>query len=131
MQVQFVKSELPAGELEFVGQAVHSAAPFDSVYPPATHAAQLPPSGPEKPTLQVQNELPSDELEFDGQTVHDASADLPSCSPYLPAPQSWQVEISEAPTAVEYFPIPQTVQTAGPVDPLYLPLSHDVHPDPE
>ena len=86
--MQLVNVELPAGELEFVGQAVHSAAPFDSLYPPATHAAQLPPSGPEKPTLQVQNELPSDELEFDGQTVHDASADLPVSTPYLPAPQS-------------------------------------------
>ena len=86
--MQLVNVELPAGELEFVGQAVHSAVPFDFLYHPASHAAQLPPSGPEKPTLQVQNELPSDELEFDGQTVHDASADLPVSTPYLPAPQS-------------------------------------------
>ena len=129
--MQLVNVELPAGELEFVGQAVHKADPFDGLYPPATHAVQLPPSGPEKPTLQVQNELPSDELEFDGQPVHDASADLPGCSPYLPAPQSWQVELAEAPTAAEYFPVPHSVQLANPVDSLNLPGSQAVHPDPE
>ena len=129
--MQLVNAELPAGELEFVGQAVHSADPVDALYPPAPHAAQLPASGPEKPALQVQNELPSDELEFDGQTVHDASADLPVSTPYLPAPQSWQVEFAEAPLAVEYFPVPQSVQTADPLNALYLPGTHAVHCGPE
>ena len=88
MQMQLVNVELPAGELEFVGQAVHKADPFDGLYPPATHAVQMPPSGPEKPTLHVQIELPGSELEFGKQPVQDVSADLPVCAPYLPAPQS-------------------------------------------
>ena len=129
--MQLVNVELPAGELEFVGQAVHKADPFDGLYPPATHAVQLPPSGPEKPTLQVQNELPSDELEFDGQPVHHVSSDLPVCAPYLPAPQSWQVELPEAPTTAEYFPVPHSVQSADPVDAVYLPGEHAVHCGPE
>ncbi len=131
LQMQLVNAELPAGELEFVGQAVHSADPVDALYPPAPHAAHSSPSGPEKPALQVQNELPSDELEFDGQTVHDASADLPVSTPYLPAPQSWQVEFDEAPSAVEYFPVPQSVQLADPLNALYLPGAQSVHCGPE
>jgi hypothetical protein len=45
--MQLVEIELPAGEMEFVGQSVHSVLPVDGLYFPATHAAQLPPSGPE------------------------------------------------------------------------------------
>ena len=56
--MQLVKVELPADEVEFVGQEVHSADPVDALYPPATHAVHAPPSGPEKPALQEQNELP-------------------------------------------------------------------------
>ena len=63
--------------------------------------------------------------------VHDALADLPVSMPYLPAPQSAQVELSEAPSAAEYFPIPHSVQSADPVDALYLPGAHAMHPDPE
>ena len=64
LQVQLVKAELPAGELEFVGQVMHVeiavtaveyvpapqsvqlADPVDVLYFPATHAAHVPPSGP-------------------------------------------------------------------------------------
>ena len=129
--MQLVNIELPAAELEFVGQAVHSADPVDTLYPPTPHAAHWPPSGPENPALQVQNELPSDELEFDGQTVHDASLDLPVSTPYLPASQSRQFESAEAPSAVEYFPAGQYVQTANPVKFLYVPGAHATHCGPE
>jgi hypothetical protein len=128
--MQLVNVELPAGESEFVGQAWHSPVPVDGLYFPATHAVQLPPSGPEKPTLHVQIELPGSELEFGTQPVQDVSADLPVCAPYLPAPHSWQVEFDEALCTVEYFPVPHSVQLADPVDSLYLPGSHAVHPDP-
>jgi hypothetical protein len=42
LQVQFFKVALPAGELEFDGQAMQSADPFDAWYFPATHAVHMP-----------------------------------------------------------------------------------------
>ena len=105
--MQLVNVELPTGELEFVGQPVHSDDPVDALYPPDTQAAQLSVSGPEKPALQVQIELPSDEWEFDGQEMH--------------------VEFAEAPTAAEYVPAPQSVQVAFPVKVLYFPAAHAAH----
>ena len=74
LQMQLVKAALPAGELEFDGQALHvelaedptaveyvpaaqslqTAEPVDALYLPASHAAHVPPSGPENPALQVQ-----------------------------------------------------------------------------
>ena len=104
---------LPADELFKDGQAVQAADPVDSLYFPATHAVQLPPSGPVDPALQVQLVkflFPAGEVEFDGQAVH--------------------VELDEAPTAVEYVPAPQSVQAADPVDALYLPATHAVHVPP-
>ena len=74
LQVQLVEAALPAGELEFDGQAlhvefaeaptaveyvpapqsVHRPDPANALYFPAPHAEQLPPAGPENPALQVQ-----------------------------------------------------------------------------
>ena len=63
------------------------------------------------PTMQlVEAALPTGELEFDGQALH--------------------VELSEDPTAVEYVPAAQSLQTAEPVDALYLPATHAVHVPP-
>ena len=110
LQMQLVKAALPAGELEFDGQALHvelaedpiaveyvpaaqslqTAEPVDALYLPASHAVHVPPSGPENPALQVQcvkEALPAGELEFDGQAV----------------------------------------QAADPVDALYFPAAHAVH----
>ena len=84
LQLQFVKASLPAGELEFDGQSEHATDPVDALYFPATHAVQVPPRGPVDPALQVQfvkDALPAGELAFDGQAL--------------------QVELAEAPTAVE------------------------------
>ena len=44
--VQLVKVELPAGELEFVGQSMQTADPVDALYLPATHAVHVSASGP-------------------------------------------------------------------------------------
>ncbi len=95
LQVQLA---LPAGELEFDGQSEHATDPVDALYFPATHAVQVPPRGPVHPALQVQfvkDALPAGELAFDGQAL--------------------QVELAEAPTAVEYVPAPQVVHRAAPV----------------
>ncbi len=108
--MQLVKAGLPASELEFDGQSVHVTDPVDTLYCPATHAVQMPPSGPVHPALQVhfsKAPLPVDELVFDGQTMH--------------------VEVSEAPTAVEYVPAPQLVQMAAPVAVEYVPAPQSVH----
>jgi hypothetical protein len=50
-------------------------------------------------------------------------ADAPVAVEYVPAPQ---LVHSAAPTTVEYFPVPQTVQRADPPDILYLPSTHTV-----
>jgi hypothetical protein len=44
--------------------------------------------------------------------------------------QAMHVEFAEAPTAVEYVPAPQFVQSAPPVDVLYLPATHAAHGPP-
>ena len=84
--------------------SVQVADPIDVLYFPATHAAHGSPFGPVDPALQVQfvkAALPAGDLEFDGQALH-----------------------VEAPTAVEYFPVQQSVHRADPVDALYLPATH-------
>jgi hypothetical protein len=109
-EAQVVKAELPAGELEFDGQSLHKADPADALYFPATHAVQIPPSGPVHPVLQVQffkAALPAGDLAFDGQTLH--------------------VELADAPTAAEYVPVPQSVQRTDPVEALYFPPTQAVH----
>jgi hypothetical protein len=91
LQVQLVKAALPAGELEFDGQAEHATDPVNALYFPATHAEQVPPAGPVDPALQVQlvkAELPTGELEFDGQSVHAAD---PVNALYFPATHAEQV----------------------------------------
>jgi hypothetical protein len=62
-----------AAEYVPVPQSVHTAAPVDVLYFPATHAVHVPPSGPVEPELQVQfvkAGLPEGELEADGQARH-------------------------------------------------------------
>ena len=54
--------------------------------------------------------LPAGELEFDGQAL--------------------QFELAEAPTAVEYVPVPQSVHAADPVNVLYFPAAHAMHVPP-
>jgi H2-forming N5,N10-methylenetetrahydromethanopterin dehydrogenase-like enzyme len=58
----------------------------------------------------VKTALPGGELEFGGQSMH--------------------VELAEAPTAVEYVPAAQSLQTADPVNALYCPASHGVQVSP-
>ncbi len=108
--MQFVTAELPADELEFVGQSLQLADPVDALYFPATHAVHVSPSGPVHPVLQVQEALPAGELDPAGQVMH--------------------VELAEAPTAVEYVPAPQSVHSAAPFKVLYLPGMHAGHVPP-
>ena len=130
LQEQFVKSALPAGEMEFDGQAlhvelaeaptaveyapvpqsVHRADPVDTLYFPATHAVQVPPSGPEKPALQLQTLdvlLPAGESE---SAIHARHAD--------------------APASAEYVPSLHSLQSVEPLSLLYLPAPHAVHAPP-
>jgi hypothetical protein len=67
LQRQAAEAELPAGALEFDGQALHvefAEAPTAVEYVPA------------------------------GQAVHDASAVCPVATPYFPAPQTRQVSVT-------------------------------------
>jgi hypothetical protein len=70
---------------------VHAEAPVASLYVPAPHAVQVPPSGPDQPTLQVQllkAVLCSGELESAGQLLQ---LTAPDTLLYLPAPHAVHV----------------------------------------
>ena len=104
--------------------------PVDALYLPATHAMQTLPSGPVHPLLQVQfvkAALPAGEFESDGQVLHVELSEAPSAVEYVPAPQ---LVHRAAPVAGEYVPAPQSVHAAGPVDALYFPATHGVHRPP-
>ena len=94
--MQSVTTVLALGEWEYAGHPMHCDVPVNTLYVPAPHGAQVPPSGPEYPALQVQIELPSGELESGEQPRH--------------------VDASEAPTAVEYLPAAHAVHAANPDD---------------
>ena len=70
---------------------VHAEAPVASLYVPAPHAVQVPPSGPDQPTLQVQllkAVLCSGELESAGQLLQ---LSAPDTLLYLPATHAMQL----------------------------------------
>jgi hypothetical protein len=68
-----------------------SSAIHTGVYFPATHSAQVPPSGPAEPALQVQlvtAELPAGDVASVGQAMHERADDSLE---YLPAEQGMHV----------------------------------------
>ena len=90
-------------------QSVHSPDPDASLYLPAKHLVQGPPSLPLYPALQAQSvtlSLPEGEPENDGHCVQ-------------------TVSLVAASTA-EYLPPSQLVQDKGPDDDLYFPAAHVV-----
>ncbi len=171
LHVQLVEAGLPAGDdasedvvqavhvdsanaplaVEYLPapQSVHVAGPVPILYLPATHAVQVPPFGPENPTLQMQPakaEVPAGEFEFSGQVML-VSVAAPVPTRYLPAAES----VHEAdPVVVLYFPGTQVEQplVGAPPRPVYpglqmqslvnalvvvsveLPVGHIVQPPP-
>ena len=91
-----MSSMLPALELEFAGQLVHSALPTTSLYVPSGHASHGPLMGPVYPlshsplapaalepaTQSAARSLDGEEAESGGQLRH---AELPGASLYFPA----------------------------------------------
>ena len=80
-------AELAAEVLENVpfGHVEQTTEPFCALYLPGTHAKQEPPSGPSKPTLQMQlaREILLDgEFESDGHARQRAEAEYE----YVPSP---------------------------------------------
>ena len=47
MQLQFITVELPGDDVDLDGQLMHATDPAESLYFPASHAAHVPPRGPE------------------------------------------------------------------------------------
>jgi hypothetical protein len=47
MQLQFIRVELPGEEVDIAGQSLQADDPGDALYFPASHAAHVPPRGPE------------------------------------------------------------------------------------
>ena len=108
--MQFVIAMLPVGEMERCGQSSQSPDPAVLLNLPAAHALHVPPLGPDQPALQAQLAkavLCAGELESAG---HDKQVDEPVVS--------------------EYVPLLQTLQTASPLTPLYLPATHAVQAPP-
>ena len=97
LQVQAVEASLPAGELLFAGQAVHTQLPLLDQYSPALqelHGEHSSPLAPVKPVLQIQSEralLRASEMLFAGQSEHTPDDVCPVDGEYLPAPQSVQL----------------------------------------
>ena len=94
-------------------QSRHAAEPVPILYFPAPHAVHAPPSGPEKPATHTQS----------------VAASLPVVDCEL-AGQLRQVPIAVAPVAAEYWPAPQSVHAAEPVDVLYFPATQPKHVPP-
>ena len=114
--MQLVKLELPADEMEFVGQSMHADAPVNTLYFPASHGAHVPPSGPEYPALHLQAanaELCPCEVAFPGHVRHVESDVAPKVAEYFCASQ-----LLHSPTPEEclYFPAPQAVHVS-PLEP--------------
>ena len=99
--MQSVEAELGLGELELVGQSVHTALPVVDLYFPVTHAEHVPPFAPVYPTMHVQAataELGLGELEFVGHVK--------------------QVPMCVAANVAEYVPVAQFVQATKDVAPV-------------
>jgi len=141
LQIQAVMAELELGEVEPVGQFVHTVAPateYDPavqvvhdalpvifLYFPVTHATHEPPFGPLKPALQAQAaiaELETGEIELEGQLEH---VDTPAAE-YFPVAQA----VHTAEPAMENDPAVQVVHDALPVMSLYFPSTHATHEPP-
>ena len=152
--VQVLSKEAPAAvEYLPLPQSVQGSLPCVALYPPASHAAHVPPSGPVYPGLHrqlVRRLLPLRESECSGQLSHTSTSAEPKTALYVPAPQSIQLPAAEAPVlvrylpasqlvqvlskeapaAVEYLPLPQSVQGSLPCVALYPPASHATHVPP-
>jgi hypothetical protein len=129
LQVHLVRRALAAGECDFSGHNLHSLAtspttveyspakqwlhgmsPLATLYLPAVHCTQAPPSGPVDPGLHLQSVsllLACREREFDVQ--------------------GWQVCAAEAAENTEYVPSRQLIHRDAPVAILYFPALHAVH----
>jgi hypothetical protein len=131
-------------ELVPASHSTHDPAPTIDLNFPATHAVQVPPSGPEKPQLHLHSDrcsLPAGDCEFSGHdsqasadddkyllagqlsTMQALSAELPSGELEF-AGHSWHVDSAVAPLADEYFPCSHTEHAASasaPIESEYLP----------
>ncbi len=148
--MQFVKAELPTGELEFDGQTLHvelDEAPNSVEYVPAPQLIHrtAPVASEYFPDPQsVHTTDPLDTLHVPAaHAVHgaptgpvDPALQVQSVKAALPAGeleydgQTLHVELVEDPIVVEYVPATQSEQVAVPVDSLYFPATHAVHGPP-
>jgi hypothetical protein len=112
--VKHVPEPVAPSVTEYVsaGQLIQAPVPNTALYFPAAHAVHVLPSDPYQPAGHVQ--LPS--------------AAVPTTAVVEPDGQFKQTPIPVAATVVEYLPTIQLVHAAEPVPPLYLPATHEVHP---
>ena len=97
---------LTAGEYLPASQLIQTLAPDAALYFPASQLAQASPLAPEKPALHLQSDnslLAAGASELAGHIKH------------------WDSNV--APSAVEYFAVPQSLQVPAPITALYLPAS--------
>ena len=92
-----VTTELPLGELELAGHAVHAPEPIVGLYVPVLQAVHAPPSGPVYAMLHVQTELALGELELAGQVRQLLAANAATVVEYVPTAQFRHALILVAP----------------------------------
>ena len=100
-------------------QSVQVSEPVPILCFPATHAVQVPPSGPVWPLLHRQSDnvlLAAGDAEFAGHVSHTEPP-----AEYLPASHGTHVERDVAALADEYVPAPQLVHSPSPCLSLYVP----------
>ena len=125
-QTQSVAYALAADEFELSGQRVQVALPFVGLYVPGAQFTHGPPSGPVNPLLQRQfviSPLHAGAAEFAGHIVQLALASAAYCS----AGHISHVVLLPAATVGEYRPTEQFVQSALPLESLYVPEEQATH----
>ena len=101
-----VSLDVAPDAVEYVptSHSTHAPLPLISLYVPAGHSSQSPPSGPEKPALHLHSptaELPAGESDLTGHSAHVSGDVAASVAEYVPASHSWQ---SVVPFASLYSP---------------------------
>ena len=134
---------LPFSESVLAGQSLHDHAadaseyvppahcvqgsdPFAALNLPASHALQLPPSGPEYPSIHLQSvsaELDQGDDVCCGQGKHR----LRLLEAYVFLPHALQDNSDISPGVLEYVPALHCEHGADPRTPLYVPAIHAVH----
>ena len=113
-QLHSLGDALPSGDEAPEGQSAQAPEPVTTLYLPATHDVQGPPSGPVEPLLHAQDArdaLPATEVVFAGQPVQTPDLFAAAITENLPAGQL----VHTGDPIAENLPAGQLVHTGDPI----------------